>query len=201
MTQPDDLLRQLWTPTPDEEKPMPAIDLDAIRARADKFDRQLRHRDLREALAGLVVLGLFGWMGLDALREGDALGAAGPALVVLGTVVMLVYLWRRGRAPMADPATDARAFLAGYRAELEWQVKLLRDVPRWYIGPLVPGMLAMVASVGLEVGHEPDQLIVFGLLGIGVPAAIFAGVIWLNRVGARKLEERLAALPELTVEE
>lgn len=181
---------------------MPTFDPAALREEAQRLDRSLRRRNAVELVVGAGLLVFFGAAFLREVGSGDGPGALVAALLWLGVVAVMVGLWRRGRAPQTDHSAELAGFLAAHRAELAWQVKLLRDVPRWYIGPLIPGLLAtyglrawrrLAGLPAAELWGPGSSL----LLAVGVTAAVLLGIAWLNRVAARRLEARLAALPEL----
>ena len=106
---------------------------------------------------------------------------------------------------MLDP--DPRAALAGgrtggdaagvsfYRWELARQRELLATVWRWYLSPLLPGMLLTL------VGRAVETPTLWAHLGRGVVGllALMAFVHWLNRRAASRLQrtiERLDAIAD-----
>ena len=74
-----------------------------------------------------------------------------------------------------------------HRSELVRQRDLLRSVPRWYLGPFVPGLV--LTLVGLWLANPGGSWRVG--LGAAFVALVFAGVAWLNFRGARKLDEQI----------
>ena len=101
----------------------------------------------------------------------------------------LIYLRGTLGPPNADPSADTAAYLNAHRDELRHQIKLLRWVPLWYLGPLVPGAIATVI-------HD------FGLTATGadclrVVAVFFLGVTWANHLAANKLQTEHNALSAL----
>jgi hypothetical protein len=67
---------------------------------------------------------------------------------------------------------------------------LLRRVPLWYLGPLVPGMVVILVGAWLAV---PDQRLRVALTAALI-TAVFAGVAALNLRGARKLDQQITEL-------
>jgi hypothetical protein len=193
-----DELQRLWhSAPPDKEK----IDMEALKKRGSKLRRKVRVRNAVETAAAVVVLYLFGKDAYAALTAGDHLSALGGALVMAGAVVVVAVLWRRGsnmRPPMIDAPTSEQ--IAFHRGALVRQRDLLRSVPRWYLGPFVPGILVLFVAQARNA-----------LLGEGLPSAaldrgallagnlalvvlVFVAVAWLNARAARKLDAEIAAL-------
>jgi hypothetical protein len=179
----DDDLRTLYQST--QEDPVTA-DTTAIARRAAELDRTLNRRNGLELLAAGVVIAAFGG---QALFAADLLHAAGPALTVVGALVVAGGLLRRGRAPAADPAAPTLRHLDAHRRELEHQAALLRAVPLWYLGPLLPGM---ALTLGVRLVDTDGAPAVWAT--IGLCAVFFVGVGWLNLRAARALEAEAEAL-------
>lgn len=138
-----------------------------------------------------------------------------PTWVVLGVRMALPWTWylmipallgvvgrflvhRHRSEPPPGPGEPLRAQVAGALAAVERQVRFLRGVPRWYLGPLA---LAMLPFLGHVAWRERDggwvTAIVVGLV-LGIDAAAFASVAWLNRRAVRTdLEPRRRELAAL----
>lgn len=174
----------VWT---DTEFDAPEIDLEGLQAQASRLKRTVTRRNRLEIAAGVFVVGGFGFFGTVAPTSAEALA---HALVAIGGAVVTAIVALRGSLspPEADPAADTAAFIAAHRAELQHQITLLRWVPAWYLGPLVPGVLAMAyADYGLTSS---------GAIFLGVSGLIFAGIAALNHFGANHLQAEHDALPQ-----
>lgn len=192
-----DPLIDLWTDS--EEEPMTeTLDLTAIAARADQLDRQLTRRNLVEVVMGLAVSLFFGVVGAVALASGAVGFGVGGLLLSLGGAAIAVQIRRLGRAPEADHAAPTRDFLAAHRAELRHQIDLLQAVPRWYLGPLVPGMVVFAAGAPLERfaagGSSLAETAVTAGASLALVGVVLGVVVRLNRRAARTLQEELDAL-------
>ena len=73
-----------------------------------------------------------------------------------------------------------------WREAFAAQARLLRLVPLWYLAPLCSSMLLVFASSPGGFASVAAR--------VGGVAAVFAGITWLNRAAAVKLEERAATL-------
>lgn len=133
-----------------------------------------------------------GWAGVFASGAAPGLVKAGVGLIALGGVVVAAVLHRRGHAARQEPALHAstREVARWHLAELERQRELLSNVPRWYLGPFVPGVLVVLAGAWRA---SPEQGPRVGLTALAM-AAVFLGVAALNRRAARQLGERIDAL-------
>jgi len=188
-------MQAIWT----SSAPAGAVDLDAIVARAGKLDRQLRWRNRVEVLAAFFVvvaaLGIAAVLPVLLVRIGLVLMAAGAAFVAREFVV-------RGRAPSADPSTATDAYLDAYAAELTHQIDLLERVPRWYLGPLVPGYVVM--GLGWMTMNWPPLFDGDAAMTMAWFVATYFGgglmggltVVWINNVAAKDLRKQRAALEE-----
>lgn len=187
----DDDLARLWRAQ--ETRPMD-ISLSTIERDATSFQHKVRLRNALEYGAGALALVLFGQMALDPSRTLPMRVAA--LLTVVGVVVVVTNLRLRGRAAAEPLRADAPTadVLGWHRAELVRQRDLLRRVPVWYIGPLVPGLVAHLVATALVAGEHPDGWVTVGARA-AIVAAVLAGVAWLNRRGARQLDAKIAALP------
>ncbi|MAK99405.1 MAG: hypothetical protein CL803_07850 [Citromicrobium sp.] len=168
---------------------------DDLMQRTSSFERQMRRRNLIEYLAGGFVLALsipaavlFASIGLTGM-------ALSMALVALGVVVVLWNLRHRASAEVRRPEEECRThLLAQYRR----QADALRKVPLWYIGPLIPGVLGVYATVGFMAAGQVDlwDLVVHVGAPLAATLAFFGFVIWLNLRAARKLAAQAKALEE-----
>jgi hypothetical protein len=180
-------LVSLWQNQPLSENEM---SMQMVMDRATKFQRKIRFRNLTEYVAGGVVMV---WAALSVVQsQAPVLIKVGSALLGLGALFVVTFLRLRGHAAYAEPplAQPTRELVSWHRAELVRQRDLLRSVPRWYLAPFLPGMILILVGGWLK---EPEKAWRVGLTAAMV-AAVFAGVAWLNRRGARKLDERAREL-------
>ncbi len=161
--------------------------------RATRFERRIRVRNAIEYIAGALVALLFGGATIAALLRGEIAFALGFLLVLAGTAAVLWNLHRRGANLERHPEDTCRAHL---RRQYEHQRAALAAVPAWYIGPLLPGTLAIYATVTAKVAEKAGWAT--ALSGIAGPAAItfglFAAIALANLWGARRLAREIAAL-------
>jgi hypothetical protein len=158
---------------------------------ASKFQRQIRLRNFIEYAAGGVVMV---WTLHSALFvPAPLLVKAGSVLLALGALVVVTVLRKRGHAAGDPPFSAATSELvAWHRSELARQRDLLYRVPVWYLGPLLPGMLAIVVGRWLE---RPDRVRDVAI-AMAIIAVAFGATAALNWAAARKLDRKLRDLEQ-----
>jgi len=162
--------------------------LDEIKARARKFGRTIRRRNLIEYAAAVFVVLAFGRLAVIATTPTIRIGAA---MIVAATLFIVYYMHTRSWVPASsDDAAASQDCTAFYRALLTRQRDVLRGVWWWYLLPFVPGLLLMVIG---RVAQEPDR-VGRAVLGIGLNVAVFLGIGLLNERAARKLQREIDAL-------
>lgn len=187
-----DWLRSLWQ-AGGEQQTLPSAE--EVHERARAFERRLRFRNLREHAAAALGAGVFTYVAIVA--QGTILLRLGCALCVAGLLYVAVHLHRRGSPQPEDVAVATADYAALYRRELERQRDLLRGIWRWYLGPLIPGMLLFLVSVPLEapVGPRRWPLWIAAMLGAGLSALVFLAVARLNQQAARRITREIETLP------
>ncbi len=190
--------RTLWQRQAVETK---SFSLEEIRRKATRFQRTIRFRNLRESAAAVVVLVVFTSYAWDA---NTWLSKAGPALVIVGTLVILFQLHTRGASAAVPGGAAERGAtvetnvaencLQFHRCELERQRALLLTVWRWYLGPLVPGILVMFIEPFLVAWANGGLSLFVWTLSALVTVLVFLGVWRLNVIGANDLQRQVDAL-------
>ena len=200
MTDPiqDRDLQKLWqSQTPSG----PAISLDEIRQKAQRFERKVARRNLREYVAAAVVVAGFGvvmWV-VPVARFGVVMWVVPSATVRVGAglliaaaiaVAYMLHLW--GTATTLPSDLALRSALEFHRAQLERQRDLLRSVWLWYLLPFAPGLLVLL--IGLALAH-PDRG--WRIIPLSLVMIVFmAGVYELNRRAAARIQRRIDRLKE-----
>jgi hypothetical protein len=173
--------RDLWQSQEDEAM---TITIDEMRRRAAWLERRIRWRNAREYGAAAVV---FIMLALQAPRN-HGWRLTPLVLITLGVVYVVIQLHRRGARQMPYDAA-MRTSLEFYRDELERQRDALHSVWRWYLLPMVPGLLAVMVIRGID--HGIDRWLIWFVIGF---VLIFAGTWALNEWGARKLGRQIREL-------
>ncbi len=163
----------LWQQQPLENAGVP---LEELRRRAGKFEKRIRHRNLREyAGAAVVIIAFTSYIFIFR----DLLVRAGSVMILAGTIYVVVQLYRRS-TPVSLPADFGLvASVEFYRRELVRQRDLLRSVFSWYLGPLVPGLLVFTKG-------KPVM--------IAINAIVFGLVWWVNQKAADRLTRQIEEL-------
>jgi hypothetical protein len=192
MPRDDDDLRALWQTQP---RSGARVSIDEVKSEQARLSRRVRFRNAREYVAGALVIVIFGNLALEFPLPLKVACAA----IALAAVYVLVKMRRDGTV-LAPPAPDAplAEHRAHLRASLVRQRDLLRNIWRWYLGPLGGAILLFYVVVTIMLASAPGVPLgaVFAriapLLAGTVAFVLFVG--WNNRRAARKLDARIAVL-------
>src|ERR1035437_9119581 len=138
---PDNDIRNVWQNQPLENTPMP---LEEIRQKARQFEKQINRRNLREYIGAVFVVAAFTFY---IFKFPSLTIRAGSALIIAGTLCIVVHIYKRASPGTLSVARALTASLEFPRRELVRQRDLLRSVWRWYIGPIVPGLVVFSAGI------------------------------------------------------
>lgn len=165
-----------------------------VHLHAQRFQSRIRTRNMIEYVAAASVIAFFAWM-IPTVPE--PIVQFGAGLIVLGALYVCWKLYQLGRAATrGEMNAGAQSWVAFHRAELVRQREALRTVWSWYLAPFVPGMVVFLAGVSFtEANPAPlaARLTVF-LAGLGLMAAVFAVIWWLNAQAVKKLDAEIAAV-------
>jgi len=169
--------------------------LEEVRKGANKFYRTIRRRNAVEYVACVVVVAAFTSY---VFVLPHVLQKIGSAMIVLATFYVAWQLHRRASAEPPEKA-GTMPLLVFAREQLLRQRDALRSIFWWYILPFIPGLVVMSVGNGLDPGFaaKGPPLWVRWLVFAGLGAAL-AVVWWLNQLGARKLQRRIAEIDALT---
>ncbi|MEQ1811751.1 MAG: hypothetical protein ABL889_17610 [Terricaulis sp.] len=188
-----DPLQKLWTQQTQEPFTM---SLAEVHLHAQRFQSRIRSRNMIEYGAAVIVIAAFAWM---AVTIPEPIVRVGAALIIAGALYVCWKLHELGRAATrGELDAGAQSWAAFHRAELTRQRDALRTVWSWYLAPFVPGMLVFLAGVSFTEANPaplPARLGVF-LAGLGIMAAVYAVIWWLNAIVAKRLDAEIAALDQ-----
>ena len=180
--------------------------IEELRAKAPKFHRKIKRRNMAEYIAGIFVIIGFGWMMVFGPLPWTptvippTIIRLGAALVLAGTAIVLWQLHKRTH-PLSPPKDGGlHSILDFQRRELERQRDAVDDVFFWYILPFVPGLVVMnaVPMVLAPVIGDASWLQVLAKISI-IPIALIA-VWWVNKRAARKLQAEIDQIDALRAE-
>jgi hypothetical protein len=186
MNELDSPAQKLWQNQPVEGIKMSA---EIIRKRADRFERRILWRNIREYVASLAAVALLAYF--FATTQG-ALFRVTFGLFIAGMLWIVVQLHRKGSSKGMPAGLDTLSSLRFYRAELERQREVVRNVWSWYLAPLVPGFV--VYTVGYAVAFPHLRRLAGLALLDAIVAALFVVVWKMNMRAARCLERMLDEL-------
>jgi hypothetical protein len=163
-----------------------------VQSGSRKLDRQIRSRDWREVVAGIIA----GVIIAPGAFRGPALARVGAWMVLAGLVLVMWRLYRARRIGGRGATDRSLSVAEALRAEgrrLDAQIALLESVLWWYVAPLSIGVVLL--TVGLRGTSW------FTLAYSVVVALVAWGVVALNlRVVRRDLRPKRAELNALLSE-
>jgi Flp pilus assembly protein TadB len=167
------------------------MSLDELRYRSRRLARIVSRRNLREYVAAAMVAVACGYL---AWTTPLPLMRVGAVLSVLGVIFIVYYLHRHGAARAMPADMALTSCLQFHRRELERQRDLLRGVWKWYLAPLLPGLILFyVASI---LAHPEHASRGWWLLAGSLLFFVLIGE--LNRYVAKKIQARIDALERNT---
>lgn len=155
----------------------------------DRLDRDVRRRDVREYVAACVVMAFFGWQAAVAT---EPLARLGALIVVFGSMFIIVWSRRSAAAPSRQAFTadlPIVQFCARELDRIESQVRLLKSVWWWYLGPTITGVLLML----LARDQSPTVKGVTVMIVFAVAALIHYANVWTAKHELEPLRDELAA--------
>ncbi len=183
-------IKEIWS---DQSIEGFTMSLEDIRTRSTKLQRTVRNRNLREYLAGAIVVPVFI---LYTVVLPGMVTKIGSVMTIFGTLFVLWQLHKRGSARTTPVGETALLHMAHYREELVRQRDALRSVVAWYLAPLVPGFIVFLIGIGLRA-PSLQRVLPYLLIVAGLGAVSFVGVWLLNRWGATRLQKQIDALEQV----
>jgi hypothetical protein len=193
-TPPDQMgsddMRAIWQAMPVETI---AVSADEMRARAEKLAGAIRKRNKTEYFACGFVLLIFGWYATWP-EPATPLWPIANIMIIAGVFLAAFNMHKRARANDPPPQASASALIEFQRTELIRQRDALKTVWFWYVLPSVPGVILWFIAAWIGNPDEPMRVSI-GLAGAAlVVALVFAGIIWLNLLGAKRLQRQIDEL-------
>ena len=182
-----DPIQALWTSQHIESFTMC---VEEIRVRASQLQTSVQRRNFGEYAVGGVLIVAFS---TAAFFAGSTLGKIGCALIAAGVAVVMWRLAVVARAASAHDVLAAESWVMFYRSELVRQRDALSSIWKWYLGPLIPGMMVYWLSIALKPGADLSEGVI-ATAGLGVTAIVFAAVASANKRAAADLQAEIDML-------
>lgn len=185
-------IENLWRNQTTED----TVTLDIIHENAAKFQRGVRLGNTVEYIAcafAAAIFGLYVWLLPGWMTK------LGSGLIIVALFYIVWQLHRRGAAHRV-PDDAAAGLIDFHRSELTRRRDLFTTAWRWYILPVVPGMVLMLLgrwfqfhAAGRSLAWD-HQVIVLG----AIIAALIVGVVRLVQLNAAgKLQRKIDELDRL----
>ncbi len=177
----DNPAQKIWQDQPVKDIQM---SIDVLRNRADKFERRVIRRNIREYISSLLAAGVFVYFFATTqailFRLAYALFIAGLAWVVL-------QLHRKGAVKTMPATMGTSTSLQFFRTQLERQRDAVQSIWSWYLAPLVPGFLLL--TVGTIVAR-PNRHGLASAASMDVFVVALFFVVWKINVRAARCLQR-----------
>jgi hypothetical protein len=180
-----DDLRNIWQNQEVEEMKIPIAEL---RAKAVKFQRRVQWRNVLEQAAAVFVIAA---LGTSFFMTTAIVPRISYVLIVAAACYAAWQLRVRGASKPVPSDMVGASCLEFHRRELEKQRDLLRNIWKWYLGPMVPGLALLVIW---SIAAAPPARRWFPIAYAAVAALCFWGIGRLNRRGAVRLDRQIAEL-------
>jgi hypothetical protein len=179
-------VKELWQHQPVEGIPM---SLEKIRKRAGKFEKKILWRNVREYAGGVIAAAL---LASSFVKSHDVLFRVAFASLIAGLVYMAYQLHRRASARSMPADLGAANSLQFHRAELERQQEFISHIWKWYLGPIVPGLVIFTLASAIS---EPSPRSLGKLALVDAVMASSMILVWrLNVRAARCLQRSIDEL-------
>lgn len=142
---------------------------------------------VRESAVAIALLVIFACQ-MQAMAPGTP-RYYGTLLIIASLGFVMGVLWSHVigcRTLRVHPESDG----AFWQDAFQTQARLLRSVPLWYIAPIMTGVIISVLPTAK--GSFGPFIAMLAFVGI-----LFAGITWLNRYAAQKLEEQAASFAQV----
>ena len=162
-----------------------------VHAKASAFQSKIFWRNIREYAAAAIVVLFFGYR---FACTADPFIRAGMALIIAGTCYLTWQLHVRGSSSELPSEAGLSSFIDFQRRQLIRQRDMLANIWSWYLGPLLPGLVVLMAAVGHATAGRVPHAWLFTALYIGIIVVVFGAIDLLNKHAARRLQLQIDEL-------
>ncbi len=148
---------------------------DELKKQLRHFDRLVKRRNIRESIAAVIVIILFG-AGLFLFSS--LLSQIGMIIGVLYGALVIIMFWRAKQKKPIEYGLPTIDYLKKYRNYLAEERKLASNVLYWYLAP--PYIACLLFFIGEEISTIH---LVLNMLGI---FALYAFILIRNKKGVKK---------------
>lgn len=186
-----DRIQAAWANQPKETFTM---SIEEIRTRSIKLQSTVQSRNLLEYAVGAVLIVA---LGIAAFVVPTPLAKLACVLNVAGVAYVMWQMHVMARAASRNEMAVTQNWSQFYREELVRQRDALAGIWRWYLGPLVPGMVVFWLSVGMKASaSDPVWPWVTATVGLAIGGIIFVGIASLNKRAAAGLQAEIDLLDQ-----
>lgn len=169
------------------------MSVEEVRVRAGRIHSIVSRRNFREYLVGAILIVFFAVMTLVVPYP---LSKIGCAMIAAGIAFVMWRLHGSARAGTVSEAAATGNWAQFYRDELVRQRDALRGVWRWYLGPLIPGMVVYWLSIGVRsIGTSSGVFEwIVAVAGLAATVFVFMRIAAANEQAAKGLQAEIELL-------
>ncbi len=182
----DDPIRAMWRGQ--KAKEIPEMSLEVLQERSGRLASKVAVRKWSETVAGslsMVALGAWGLLASTPLLRLSC------ALLVVGEAIVIVGMWRVSAKTPAPSSASTQDLLSFYRGELGRERDRLRDIARWYLAPVAPGIVLFPFGVYAALGISSLLVTAVTLVSTALTYVI---IVALHRRSAQRIARELESL-------
>lgn len=184
-------VREVWQ---NQQREGIQMSVDAIRLKAGKYRSKIAWRNAREYVAVVFVIVFFG---LQFAHTTDVMVRVATGMIIAASLYIAWHLHAKGSWRRLPEDLGLTSSIEFHREELLRQRDLVRSVPRWYLGPMIPGLTLLMVALGrTNPGHLKHFSWVFSSY-CAFMVLVFLGVWRLNVRAARKIQTRIDELDQM----
>ena len=183
-----DAIQTIWATEGAEAQPLTSS---VMNSRARALNRSILLRDAAEYVAaGVVITTFFSF----AINAANWIIASGSVLVILGTLAVMIGLWRR--RPLSASSAVAEAHVTYLRAQLMRQRDAAASVSSWYLAPAMPGLMVLLAGYWVDQAPRVGTVAatIVAVLAVLLLTAVFALIWEMNNRAAHAYQQEIEVL-------
>lgn len=159
-----------------------------VTEKSARFDGEVRRRNIREWIGGVVGVGMIAYYLTMAETPVEAVFGLSMGVFIIAVCVLL---WRKGRSDgPVDPSLSRPQYRAAVEEKFKKQIRVISSVKYWFAIPLLSTAAATI-WVNVAGSPGPKDFFYLPLLTVGL-----AAITYFNGVAVKQANRQLARLQQ-----